>query len=110
METKDKKKYTHAIFRRHEFVVLKSHGGYILINTKKCFSNGHTHLSSLNSCISIVKLIERKEMPKNQSRYFLTSILRVNRDKEYELKIKDLMLDYSSLMQESTYIDYTKCI
>lgn len=94
--SKVKRNYSCVVYRRHEFIIIKSHDGYIVYNTNKGFNNGHTHLNNFNTCISIIKLVERREMPINHSDHFLDSILRINQDKEYAIKIKELMVDNNS--------------
>jgi hypothetical protein len=98
-----------CILHRKEFVIIKGDEGFIVVNTKKGFRNGHTHLKTFNSCISVIKLVQRKEIPKNKSKYFLKSILRINMDKEYAERIKDLMINYKDLMQEDRCIDERRC-
>lgn len=68
--------------------MFKIDDNFLLINTNKPFNFGHTHLRSFNSCISIIKLIERKQLPKSKSRHFMESILRVCDDKIYSEKIR----------------------
>lgn len=76
------------VFNRREFIVFKIGDNFLLVNTNKPFNSGHTHLKSFNSCISIIKLIEKKQLPKSKSRYFMESILRVCDDKIYCEKIR----------------------
>jgi hypothetical protein len=78
------------VFTRREFVVFKIDDNFLLINTNKPFDLGHTHLRSFNACISIIKLIERKQLPKSKSRHFMESILRVCDDNLYSEKIRQL--------------------
>ena len=78
------------IFTRREFVVFKIDDYFLLVNTNKPFDFGHTHLRSFNACISIIKLIEKKQLPNSKSRHFMESILRVCDDKVYSEKIKQL--------------------
>jgi hypothetical protein len=92
------------IYRRREFIIFKVNSGFILYNTKKTFEEGHTHLTKYTAAISIIKLIERKEIPRNKNIYFLKSILRVNNDCEYEKIIRELIndqlpIDFTDLMQ-----------
>lgn len=88
-----------VVLYRNQFRIIKINTGFILYNTNKSFRNGHTHLMSFNACISIIKLIERREIPKSRSKYFLKSILRVSEDLEYNEKVDDLIIDYKELME-----------
>lgn len=97
------------ILYRHEFRVIKINTDYILYNVNKSFNNGHTHLKSFNSCISIIKLIEKKELPRNKNRYFIKSILRVSNDTEYNERLKDLTINFKQMMEEHTSVDSDKC-
>lgn len=103
-------KEDNVICRRHEFIIFRNHDGFVVYNTKKTFRNGHTHLHKFNSCISAIKCTERKQIPKNKSKHFLNSILRINNDKEYELKIKDLLIDFTALVEHNKGIDNRKFI
>lgn len=103
-------KHTTVILYRHEFIVMKSHDTFIVYNTKKSFENGHSHFHNFNAVISAIKLTERKEIPRNKSKWFLNSILRINKDKDYEMKIKDLMINYKYLMEDNPGIDDRKCL
>lgn len=103
-------KEDNVICRRHEFIIFRNHDGFVVYNTKKTFRNGHTHLHNFNSCISAIKCVERKQIPKNQSKHFLNSILRINNDKEYELRIKDLMINFVDLVEHNKGIDNRKFI
>ena len=93
-----------VILYRHEFRIIKINSSYILYNSNKPFSNGHTHLQKFNSCISIIKLIERKGIPKNRSKYFIESILRVSDDRKYNEKLEDLFIDFKEMMENNNDI------
>jgi hypothetical protein len=97
------------ILYRREFRIIKINTDYILYNVNKSFNNGHTHLKSFNACISIIKLIEKKELPYNRNRYFTKSILRVSNDTEYNEKLNDLKINFKELMEEKTSVDTNKC-
>lgn len=103
------KKYLNVICRRKEFVIFRSHDSYVVYNTKRSFQNGHAHFVHLNTAFAAMKCVLKKEIPINHSKWFLESILRINRDKEYSLKIKDLMINYEALMRDTNDIDYRKC-
>lgn len=94
---------------KYEFAIYKVGNGYIIHNRNKDFSKGHSHQKRLNTCISIAKLVHRQQMPRNHSKWFLESIIRVSNNKEYIEKIKDLMLNYKDLMEDSKDIDTRKC-
>lgn len=102
-------KPSELILKRHEFIIIRTNKDYVIYNTKKIFNQGHTHASSFNVAISLIKLVERKQIPKNKSKWFLDSILRINKDAEYAERIKDLMLDYRELMEEDSEIDSRRC-
>lgn len=92
-----------------EFVIIKANEGYIVYNTKKPFKHGHTHLNNFNAAISAVKLAEHRELPRNRSKYFIESLVRISRDKEYIERLKDLRIDFKQLMEDANDIDVSKC-
>jgi hypothetical protein len=79
------------IYHDCNFKVYKSGNEYILHNIHKKFQNGHTHVQKYDTCMVMIKLIERKRLPKSRSRFFIESLARVSNDKRYTRKILELM-------------------
>ncbi|MFL0198189.1 hypothetical protein ACJDU8_21880 [Clostridium sp. WILCCON 0269] len=79
------------IYHNFNFKIYKSRKGYILHNIHKEFSEGHTHVERYDTCMVMIKLLERRQLPKSKSKYFIESLIRVSNDKKYISKIIKLM-------------------
>jgi hypothetical protein len=79
------------IYQDLNFKVYKAENGYILHNKHKEFSEGHTHVQKYDTCMVMIKLYERKQLPKSRSKYFIESLIRVSNDRKYTSKILKLM-------------------
>ena len=78
------------IYQRGVFKIYKSEG-FILHNTDKEFSQGHTHLNSFKIAKYLIELITYKRIPRHLSKYLLVSLIRVSDDTEYQRKINELI-------------------
>lgn len=67
-----------------------SNGSYIVHNTHKDFSNGHTHLKNYDTAKYIIYLALYKRLPKKNhlSKYLVDSVIRISDDKVYIQKMK----------------------
>lgn len=79
------------VFERKGFIIFQVKEGYIAYNTKKNFEEGHTHLKNFNAAKNAIDLVISKKIPKSTNVYYLTSLVRLTNDKNYEKKIKDLI-------------------
>lgn len=75
------------IYQNPDFKVYKAGDGYIVHNKHKNFKDGHTHVKNYDTCMVMIKLIERREMPKSKNRYFIQSLIRISNDIKYISKI-----------------------
>lgn len=76
----------HRVYKRNEYVLYKCGGGYIVQNILMP-GFAHTHLKSKDVAFRIIGLSISKKLPNDLSDYMLTSLLRVNNDRDYCLKI-----------------------
>lgn len=83
------------VFKKEEYVVLEKRKegrkNYIVVNTKKKFEEGHTHLKSYKSARCAVDYAIKKKVPRNTDLYFLVSLIRITRDEEYRRKLTELV-------------------
>lgn len=79
------------VYQDSNFKIYKARNGFILHNKNMDFKSGHTHVQKFETCMVIIKLVERKQIPKSHSKHFLESILRVCNDKRYINTIKCLI-------------------
>ena len=77
------------LFSKKNFIVLQSKGGYIVYNKNKLWENGHTHVTSLKICRTLIDLVLHEKMPNTKNILVYESILRIasNSQKEYKKKI-----------------------
>lgn len=78
------------IYRRKEFIIFRVRNGFIVQNTKKEFSEGHTHIKNYNMAKKLIDFSIKKELPKNtKNTYILESLYRISKDEEYKERIKN---------------------
>lgn len=67
-------------------------GHYIIHNTRKEFSKGHTHIDNYKTAKYITYLSLYKKIPKGKrlSNYLLDSIIRISTDKNYIKEIEKI--------------------
>ena len=65
-------------------------GSYVVHNTKKEFSQGHTHINNFNTAKYIAYLVIYKKLPKNNhlSIYLIDSVIRLSNDHKYINQMK----------------------
>lgn len=77
------------IYRRKEYIIFRVKNGFVVQNTKKEFSEGHTHIKNYNMAKKLIDFAIKKEMPKNtKNTYILESLYRISNDKDYKEKLK----------------------
>lgn len=79
------------IYERKGYIILKMKRGFIAYNTKKEFSQGHTHLYSFNMAKTIIDNCIRKKKPKADSLYLLNSHIRLSNDVKYKMFIEEII-------------------
>lgn len=74
-----------TLMRRKEYIIFRSSSGYIVHNTNKPFSRGHTHLRTLKEAKFILFHAYNKKVPRKASlpRYYIRSLIRVTNDTTY---------------------------
>lgn len=72
------------VYADDKYKILKGSRGYTLINLKGEEKN-HAHLKKQNTCMVLIKLIERQLVPK--SKYLQNAALRLTTDEKYKEKI-----------------------
>jgi len=79
------------IYSKEGFIIFPVKIGYVIHNTAKEFESGHTHLKSLEACKCAIDLCIYKKVPRSNSIYFLTSLLRIANDKKYVAELEHLI-------------------
>lgn len=84
------------VYQRSNFVVVQLHkssnkANFLVINTKKKFDEGHTHLHSRKRGIDLVNFVLTGRLPRHLSLYCLYSLLRLSDDADYSRRIQSLI-------------------
>lgn len=76
----------------HMNIYSERNGVYIVHNTKKEFSKGHTHINNYNTAMYIAFLANYEKIPKKRhlSHYLIESIVRLSTNRKYIDQIKKL--------------------
>jgi hypothetical protein len=65
--------------------------GFIVINTKKGFEKGHSHINNYNMCKHIIWCVKNDYIDEKLNTYLLKSLVRVSNNKEYQTKVTQLI-------------------
>lgn len=79
------------IYKKKNFNIYSYKDIYIVHNTKKEFSKGHTHIRSFKSSKFIIDLSIHKSIPRHLNKYFLVSLLRLSNDDIYSEKLRNII-------------------
>ena len=76
---------------QHFNIYSDSNGSYIVHNTRKEFSEGHTHINNFNTAKYITYLALYKRLPKkgHLSLYLIESVIRISDDSHFINKMND---------------------
>lgn len=77
---------------KHINIYSDSNGHFIVHNTRKEFSEGHSHINNYKTAKYIAYLAAYKKIPKkgHLSKYLIESLERLSTDKKYILRIKGI--------------------
>lgn len=76
---------------RHGYIIIERPKYFLVINPKKEFEVGHTHLKSKGQAFYLCDCLHKKKIPRNVNMYFLVSLTRVATDKKYIQKVQELI-------------------
>lgn len=81
-----------VVYSKKYFRIYRVRNTYIVHNTLKQFSSGHTHIDNYNTAKYILNLVLHSSIPQKKiSNYLLQSIIRISKDEPYIEKIKEMM-------------------
>lgn len=82
-----------VLYTFKEFKVIEKPNYLLIINTRKPFDEGHTHLTNgdLSTAIAMIKCVYNEELPDSRDVYFLTSLIRLSKNRKYRLRIDKLI-------------------
>lgn len=80
------------VYEKDGYIILKMKRGYIAYNTKKEFSEGHSHLYSFQMAKTIIDNCIRKKKPRTDKIYLLNSHIRLSNDDRYKMFIEEIII------------------
>lgn len=79
------------VYRKKNFNIYSAGNEFIIHNTKREFSQSHTHINNFKTAKYLVDLAIHKSIPHHLHHYFLVSLYRLSDDNDYTKKIQDLI-------------------
>lgn len=76
------------LYKKREFRIYGNNDEYIIHNSKKEFSDGHTHINNYKTAKWLIDLAIHKSIPNRKKRYFLESLIRISTDNTYRNLLK----------------------
>lgn len=75
------------VYSKSEYLIIQVSKGFIIVNRRKKFLEGHTHIKTFNTAKYLIDLAIHNSMPYHLSPYLLTSLTRITEDESYKQKI-----------------------
>lgn len=85
-----------VVYSKQNFLLVKVSKGFLIINTKKEFKKGHSHINSYRRGRDAILFAINKTIPRRPSVYFLTTLQRISTDKDYILELEIMKRDIKS--------------
>ena len=79
------------VYEKCGYIILKVKKGYIVYNTNKVFSEGHTHIRSFSMAKTLIDNCIKHKKPKSSNPYIITSHIRVANDDKYIKMLEELL-------------------
>ncbi|CAM5196605.1 putative protein OS=Ureibacillus acetophenoni OX=614649 GN=SAMN05877842_105111 PE=4 SV=1 [Ureibacillus acetophenoni] len=97
------------IFKKEEFIITPFYKGrrqeFMVVNTKKEFKNGHTHLKSFKMAKYLINLARCKKINSGLRPYLLTSLTRISNDQEYIQKLEEVLAVKRNKGKKASYFN-----
>jgi predicted nucleic acid binding AN1-type Zn finger protein len=77
-----------CLYKKKNFKIYGENGAYIIHNTHKVFSEGHTHINNYHTAKWLIDLAIHRTIPNRKSNYFLDSLIRISTDANYIEQLK----------------------
>lgn len=85
------------LYKKNEYIVIPVEDNYIVINKKKIFEEGHTHIREMKIARLLIDLAIDKKLPRNPA--FADRLIRITEDEEYINRLKKF--------REETYMKHS---
>lgn len=73
----------------------KKEDKYIVYNTNKEFSKGHTHIKTLKQAEYLCDCVRKGKVPNKVNKYFIISLIRISTDKTYIAKLESKLNSFN---------------
>jgi hypothetical protein len=93
-----------TVYQKGDFIIIRVSRGFIVINKRKGFKTGHSHIKGFKTAKYVVDLVYHKRVPNHLPIYLLYSLIRVSDDNAYISKVSELIAS----KQAKTKVPY-KC-
>lgn len=81
------------LFARGSLILVRKRRGFLVINTKKRFEEGHTHVRNEYIGRVIVDNVHKRVIPKSRNIETVISHIRVTKDKKYLSQLEDYLAE-----------------
>ena len=89
-EMKKKKNNSEVVYRRGQFIILKTGEAFIVHNRQKNFKGGHTHTDNYAYAKKMIDLCITKKLPNKPKKRLIDSLKRLSNDCKYIKRLKEL--------------------
>ena len=79
------------LYSNRHYKVYAVSNGFVVLNARKPFKFGHTHIAKFSTAKYITKLAYSRIVPKHLSRYLIISLIRISDNKEYRDKLREVL-------------------
>lgn len=79
------------VYSKDEFIITSIDNEFIVINKKKRFKYGHTHIRNFKTAKYLIDMVSHKRIPYHLPVYLLVSLRRLSDDEVYAHKIAELI-------------------
>lgn len=88
------------VYSRNEFIIIRVKKGFVIINKKKHFKDGHTHIKSFGTAKYLIDRAIKKQAPNHLSKRMLVSLIRITDDDEFRNKVQALLDNKNNRKQQ----------
>ena len=86
------------VYEKQGYIILRVRNGYIVYNTNKVFSEGHTHLKSFTMAKTLIDNCIKHKRPKTNNYYVITIICYPNMTSNHIIIIRFRPLMFNAII------------
>jgi len=92
-------------YSENGFILFQCGDGFIVYNTAKPFSQGHSHLRGFKPCKDAIFFVTHGKIPKRTNFYYLRTLQRLSNDEKYIDEIEGLIEARKSKGKKQKYVN-----